>query len=152
MTGRMISRRRSTILIAIAVSIVVVAAVFVASRPPIAPASDGTTPPPATPNPKPSACPRSVGLCIARNVTRTTDADTLAVAATLPIRLVLVNAPELHGPTAAPAERRWRRRWDRLAGVASPGGRSLLLRVALDRGLPGVAWEDFDCLGADPLD
>ena len=92
----MISRRRSTILIAIAVSIVVVAAVFVASRPPIAPASDGNTPPPATPNPKPSACPRSVGLCIERNVTRIIDGDTLDVEGSLRIRLVLVNAPELN--------------------------------------------------------
>ena len=104
MTGRMISRRRSTILIAIAVSIVVVAAVFVASRPPIAPASDGNTPPPATPNPKPSACPRSVGLCIERNVTRIIDGDTLDVEGSLRIRLVLVNAPELNA-TGGPESR-----------------------------------------------
>ena len=104
MTGRMISRRRSTILIAIAVSIVVVAAVFVSSRPPIAPASDGNTPPPATPNPKPSACPRSVGLCIERNVTRVIDGDTLDVEGSLRIRLVLVNAPELNA-TGGPESR-----------------------------------------------
>ena len=100
----MISRRRSTILIAIAVSIVVVAAVFVASRPPIAPASDGNTPPPATPNPKPSACPRSVGLCIERNVTRIIDGDTMDVEGSLRIRLVLVNAPELNA-TGGPESR-----------------------------------------------
>src|SRR3989475_2416107 len=106
MTGRMISRRRSTILIAIAVSIVVVAAVFVASRPPIAPASDGNTPPPGTPNPKPSACPRSVGLCIERNVTRVIDGDTLDVEGSLRIRLVLVNAPELNA-TGGPESREY---------------------------------------------
>src|SRR5256885_13597346 len=104
MTGRMISRRRSTILIAIAVSIVVVAAVFVASRPPIAPASDGNTPPPATPNPKPSTCPRSVGLCIERNVTRIIDGDTLDVEGSLRIRFVLVNAPQLNA-TCGPESR-----------------------------------------------
>jgi len=92
----MTSRRRFTILIAIAVSIVVIAAVFMASRPPIAPASDANNPPPVVPNPKPSACPRSVGLCIERNVTRVIDGDTLDVEGTLRIRLVLVNAPELN--------------------------------------------------------
>ena len=92
----MTSRRRFTILIAIAVSIVVIAAVFMASRPPIAPASDANNPPPVVPNPKPSACPRSVGLCIERNVTRVIDGDTLDVEGALRIRLVLVNAPELN--------------------------------------------------------
>src|SRR3989442_9668479 len=95
MAGRMISRR-STTLIAIVVSIAVVAAVFLASRPPIAPASVGNNPPPPTPNPKPSACPRSVGLCIERNVTRVIDGDTLDVEGSIRIRLVLVNAPELN--------------------------------------------------------
>lgn len=84
------------ILVAIAISLVLIAAVFLASRPPIAPASDGNNPPPATPNPKPAACPRSVGLCIERNVTRVIDGDTLDVEGGLRIRLVLVNAPELN--------------------------------------------------------
>src|SRR2546427_8043313 len=101
MAGRMISRR-STTLIAIVVSIVVVAAVFLASRPPISPASVGNNPPPPTPNPKPSACPRSVGLCIERNVTRVIDGDTLDVEGNIRIRLVLVNAPELNA-TGGPA-------------------------------------------------
>jgi len=91
----MLSRRRSTILIAIVVAVVVVAAVFVASRLPIAPASGGNNPT-TTPNPTPSACPRSVGLCIERNVTRVIDGDTLDVEGGLRIRLVLVNAPELN--------------------------------------------------------
>src|SRR3989442_5820986 len=95
MAGRMIPRR-SRPLIAIVVSIVVVAAVFLASRPPISPASVGNNPPPPTPNPKPSACPRSVGLCIERNVTRVIDGDTLDVEGNIRIRLVLVNAPELN--------------------------------------------------------
>src|SRR3989442_2922129 len=92
----MISRRQATVLVAIVISIVVISAVFVASRPPIAPASTGNNPPPVTPNPEPSACPRSVGLCIERNVTRIIDGDTLDVEGSLRIRLVLVNAPELH--------------------------------------------------------
>src|SRR3989441_469684 len=103
MAGRMISRR-STTLIAIVVSIVVVAAVFLASRPPISPASVGNNPPPPTPNPKPSACPRSVGLCIERNVTRVIDGDTLDVEGSIRIRLVLVNAPELNA-TGGPESR-----------------------------------------------
>src|SRR3989442_4808601 len=103
MAGRMISRR-STTLIAIVVSIAVVAAVFLASRPPIAPASVGNNPPPPTPNPKPSACPRSVGLCIERNVTRVIDGDTLDVEGNIRIRLVLVNAPELNA-TGGPQSR-----------------------------------------------
>src|SRR5713226_8220386 len=90
----MLSRRRSTILIAIVVAVVVVAAVFVASRLPIAPASGGNNP--TTTNPTPSACPRSVGLCIERNVTRVIDGDTLDIEGGLRIRLVLVNAPELN--------------------------------------------------------
>src|SRR2546425_13166417 len=102
MAGQMISRRRSTILIAIAVSIVVIAAVYVASRPPITPASDSSNPPPPTPNPEPSACPRSVGLCIERNVTRVIDGDTLDIEGSIRIRLVLVNAPEPNA-TGGPA-------------------------------------------------
>src|SRR2546427_1476529 len=100
----MISRRRATVLVAIAISIVVISAVFVASRPPIAPASTSNNPPPVTPNPEPSACPRSVGLCIERNVTRIIDGDTLDVEGSLRIRLVLVNAPELNA-TGGPESR-----------------------------------------------
>src|SRR2546428_3317545 len=99
----MLSRRRSTILIAIVVAVVVVAAVFVASRLPIAPASGGINPTTTT-NPKPSACPRSVGLCIERNVTRVIDGDTLDVEGNIRIRLVLVNAPELNA-TGGPESR-----------------------------------------------
>src|SRR5207245_5090645 len=51
-----------------------------------------------------SACPRSVGLCIERNVTRIIDGDTLDVEASLRIRLVLVNAPELNA-TGGPESR-----------------------------------------------
>src|SRR2546428_10871644 len=90
----MLSRSRSTILIAITVSVVVIVAVFVASRLPIGPSS-GVNGPPTTPNPTPSACPRSVGLCIKLNVTRGIDGDTLAVDGGLRIPLVLVNPPGL---------------------------------------------------------
>src|SRR5213593_4247722 len=96
MAGPMLARRRSTTLIALAVAAVVITAVFVASRFPIGPAASGNNSTPATPNPTPSTCPRSVGLCIERNVTRVIDGDTLAVEGGLRIRLVLVNAPELN--------------------------------------------------------
>src|SRR2546422_10303011 len=88
----MLSRSRSTILIAITVSVVVIVAVFVASRLPIGPSS-GVNGPPTTPNPTPSACPRSVGLCIKRNVRRVIGGDTLHVDGGLRIPLVLANAP-----------------------------------------------------------
>src|SRR2546428_13651584 len=97
----MIFSRRATILIAIAVSIVVIAAVFVASRPPIAPTSVGNNPSPPTPNPKPSACPRSVGLCIERNVTRIVDGHTLDVEGRLRIRLRLVHTTK-HNTNGGP--------------------------------------------------
>src|SRR2546427_10853696 len=102
----MISRRQATVLVAIVISIVVISAVFVASRPPIAPASTGNNPPPVTPNPEPSACPRSVGLCIERNVTRTIDGDTLDVEGSLRIRLLVVDAPAPNG-TGRTASRRY---------------------------------------------
>src|SRR2546428_1619637 len=136
MAGRMIPRR-STTLSAIVVSIAVVAAVFLASRPPIAPASVGNNPPPPTPNPKPSACPRSVGLCIERNVTRVIDGDTLDVEGSIRIRLVLVNAPELNA-TGGPESR------DHLTSLCS-GAKGLLdeddFQIGHDpygRGLPVV--------------
>src|SRR2546426_10301860 len=96
MAGPTLARRRPTPLIARAVAAVVITAVFVASRFPIGPAPSGNNSTPATPNPTPSACPRSVGLCIERNVTRVIDGDTLDVDGSLRIRLVLVNAPELN--------------------------------------------------------
>jgi len=89
-------RRRSPILIAVAVSAIVIAAIFVVSNLPIAPSSSVNKPPPTTPDPRPSACQRSVGLCVERNVTRVIDGDTLDVEGGLRIRLVLVNAPELN--------------------------------------------------------
>jgi len=104
MAGPMLARRRSTTLIALAVAAVVITAVFVASRFPIGPAPSGNNSTPATPNPTPSACPRSVGLCIERNVTRVIDGDTLDVEGSLRIRLVLVNAPELNA-TGGPESR-----------------------------------------------
>ena len=55
-------------------------------------------PPPPPPPPEPSECPRSVGLCIERNVTRVIDGDTLDVEGDLRIRLVLVDAPEMTEP------------------------------------------------------
>src|SRR3989441_6136330 len=119
MAGPMLARRRSTTLIALAVAAVVITAVFVASRFPIGPAPSGNNSTPATPNPTPSACPRSVGLCIERNVTRVIDGDTLDVDGSLRIRLVLVNAPELNAT----------------GGPGSPGYLALLCsgaRVLLD--------------------
>src|SRR2546427_5600363 len=104
MAGPMLARRRSTTVIALAVAAVVITAVFVASRFPIGPAPSGNNSTPATPNPTPSACPRSVGLCIERNVTRVIDGDTLDVEGSLRIRLVLVNAPELNA-TGGPESR-----------------------------------------------
>src|SRR5438552_18698012 len=90
----MLSRRRSRIFIAIVVAIMVIAAVFVASRLPFAPASGGNNP--GTTNPTPSACQRSVGLCIDRNVTRVIDGDSLDIEGGLGIRRELVDAPERH--------------------------------------------------------
>jgi len=107
----MISRRRSAVLIAITVSVVVIAAVFVASHLSIGPSS-GVNAPPTTPKPTPSACPRSVGLCVKRNVTRVLDGDTLDVEGGLRIRLVLVNAPELNA-SGGPESR------DYLTGICS---------------------------------
>jgi micrococcal nuclease len=77
--------------IAIAVALAIVGAAFAVSNLPPRPSS-------TTGAPKPSACPRSVGLCSVRNVTRVVDGDTLDVEPNLPIRLVLVNAPELNAP------------------------------------------------------
>ncbi|MFQ5838789.1 MAG: thermonuclease family protein [Thermoplasmata archaeon] len=64
-------------------------------------------PPPPPPPPPPEEsdvdCPRSIGLCIERNVTRVVDGDDLEVEGNLRIRLVLVDAPELSesgGPEA----------------------------------------------------
>ncbi len=60
-------------------------------------------PPPSPPPPEPSDCPRSIGLCIERDVTRVIDGDTLDVEGGLRIRLVLDDALELSesgGPEA----------------------------------------------------
>src|SRR2546422_4937404 len=53
---------------------------------------------------------------------------------------------------ARSASLRWRWRRDWLRGVASPACRPRLFRVLLDRGLAGVAWEDFDRLDVDHLE
>jgi len=104
MAGPMLDRRRSTVLIALAVAAVVITAVFVVGRLPIGPAPRGNNSTPETPNPIPSACPRSVGLCIERNVTRVIDGDTLDAEDSIRIRLVLVNAPEVNA-TGGPESR-----------------------------------------------
>jgi micrococcal nuclease len=94
----------------IVIAVVVVVAVFAARNFPSQPSSSTDLPPPttppSTPPPTPSACPRSVGLCIARNVTRVIDGDTLDVEGSLRIRLVLVDAPELNA-TGGPAAKEY---------------------------------------------
>jgi micrococcal nuclease len=97
--GRMFLRRRSTLIVALTLSAVVVAALFAAAKLSSSPSSTINDPPPADG----PACPRSVGLCIERIVTRVLDGDTLDVEGGLRIRLVLVDAPELSesgGPEA----------------------------------------------------
>lgn len=92
----MSSPGRSTLFIAIAIAAVVIAAVLVRTALPSSPSSTTNgPPPPPLPRPEPSACPRSIGLCIERNVTGVLDGDTLDVEGGLRIRLVLVDAPEL---------------------------------------------------------
>jgi micrococcal nuclease len=87
---------RSRLLIAILVAVVTViaglAATTLSNRPSAAP--------------RPSACPRSAGLCVERNVTRVIDGDTLEVEGNLRIRLVLVDAPELNAPGGPEAKER----------------------------------------------
>jgi len=98
-SGRMILRRRSTLLVALMLSVFVVAALFSAAKLSSPPLSTFNEPPPADA----PECPRSVGLCIERIVTRVLDGDTLDVEGGLRIRLVLVDAPELSesgGPEA----------------------------------------------------
>ena len=97
---RMASRRRLTLLIVLAVSVVVVIAGLLANSIPRGSPSGTNQPPPGL---QPS-CPRAVGLCIVRNVTRVIDGDTLVVEGELHIRLVLVNAPELN-QTGGPESR-----------------------------------------------
>jgi len=87
----------------VVVAVVIVVSVFAAGRLPTQPSSAVNNPPPTNPPPTPSACPRSVGLCVTRNVTRVIDGDTVDVQGNLRIRLVLVDAPELNatgGPEA----------------------------------------------------
>ena len=96
----MASRRRLTLLIVLAVSVVVVIAGLLANSIPRGSPSGTNQPPPGL---QPS-CPRALGLCIVRNVTRVIDGDTLVVEGELHIRLVLVNAPELN-QTGGPESR-----------------------------------------------
>jgi len=88
-------RRRTAVLLSVAIAAAVIAAGFGATHLPTSPSSAVNEPPPPV---QPSPCPRSVGLCIERNVTRVIDGDTLDVEGNLRIRLVLVDAPELSGP------------------------------------------------------
>ena len=85
------SRRRFTFFIAIAISAVVIAGVFVATNRLSSTPSAENKPPP----PEPSECPRSAGLCVERTVIRVLDGDTLDVEGGIRVRLVLVDAPEL---------------------------------------------------------
>ncbi|TLZ71160.1 MAG: thermonuclease family protein [Methanobacteriota archaeon] len=88
-------RRRIALLAPIAIAATLVAAGFALTHLPTSPSSAVNGPPPPV---QPSACPRSVGLCVERNVTRVIDGDTLDVEGGLRIRLVLVDAPELSEP------------------------------------------------------
>lgn len=95
----MLPRRPSTLLLALALAAVVVAALFAAAKLSSSPSTTVNLPPSAGA----PTCPRSVGLCIERIVTRVLDGDTLEVEGGLRIRLVLVDAPELSesgGPEA----------------------------------------------------
>ena len=99
----MLLRRRSTLLAALALSAVVVAALFGAAKLSSPPSSTVNELPPVEPPADAPACPRSVGMCIERIVTRVLDGDTLDIEGGLRIRLVLVDAPELSesdGPEA----------------------------------------------------
>lgn len=81
-------------------------------------------PPGTTPH-----CPRSVGLCIERNVTRVIDGDTLDIEGGYRIRLVLVDAPEL-------------------SEVAGPAAEDLL--TSLCQSKRALIDEDDEQLGGDP--
>jgi len=84
------------VFISVGVAILVIAAavaVTLRSNPGSSTPTGGNPPPP--PPPPPSLCPRTVGLCIERTVTRVIDGDTLDVEGNLRIRLVLVDAAEL---------------------------------------------------------
>lgn len=82
-------------LVAIVIAAVVIAALLLRSTLLSSPSSTHNEPPSPPLRPEPSACPRSVGLCVERNVTGVHDGDTLEVEGGLQIRLVLVDAPEL---------------------------------------------------------
>jgi micrococcal nuclease len=88
------------VVVVLAVCVVVVTAALLANSIPRG-ASSGSNQPPGV---QPSQCPRAVGLCTVRNVTRIIDGDTLVVEGDLHIRLVLVNAPELN-QTGGPESR-----------------------------------------------
>jgi micrococcal nuclease len=92
---------RALALLSFLIAAIAVGAVFASTRPNVP--SSATNEPPPPPPPEPSACPRSVGLCIERNVTRVVDGDTLDVEGNLRIRLVLTDAPEAGEPGAAEA-------------------------------------------------
>jgi micrococcal nuclease len=99
--GRMLLRRRSNLLVALALSAVVIAALFAVAKLSSPPSSTFNEPPPVDLPADAPECPRSVGLCIERTVTRVLDGDTLDVEGGLRIRLV--DAPELSetgGPEA----------------------------------------------------
>ena len=102
--GRMLLRRRSNLLVALALSAVVIAALFAVAKLSSPPSSTFNEPPPVDLPADAPECPRSVGLCIERTVTRVLDGDTLDVEGGLRIRLVLVDAPEL-GETGGPEAR-----------------------------------------------
>ncbi len=93
-------------IVVIGLAVVVVVAVLASlprTQSPSSPQEPPSEPPPPPPPPERSDCPRSVGLCIERNVTRVIDGDGLEVEGGLQIRLVLVDAPELSesgGPEA----------------------------------------------------
>ena len=104
-------RRVWVAIVVVAVVVVAVAGVYIGIR--FAPPTSTSPPPPPgdsgngnggePPPPEQSDCPRSVGLCEEREVTRVIDGDTLDVQGGLRIRLVLVDAPELSesgGPAA----------------------------------------------------
>ena len=98
------------VIVVVSVVLVAVAGVYIGIT--LAPSASTSPPPPpgdngngngGEPPPEQSDCPRSVGLCEERGVTRVIDGDTLDVEGGPRIRLVLVDAPELSesgGPAA----------------------------------------------------
>ncbi len=104
-------RRAWVVFVIAAVIVVAVAGIYIgvtftpptSTSPPPPPGDSGNGNGGGLPPPEQSDCPRSVGLCEKREVTRVIDGDTLEVQGGLRIRLVLVDAPELSesgGPAA----------------------------------------------------